>query len=418
VAEEKLKNLDPYQAVNYFFNKAADLNKLTDGARSLLSGTEREHTVQVPIRRENGTLEVVMGLRVQHNGARGPYKGGIRYHPSVVLEEVRALAALMTWKTAVVDIPFGGAKGGVRVDPRGLSVAEKEQMTRTYIRQIAHFLGPKTDIPAPDVNTDAQTMAWMMDEYARLYGNTPEIVTGKPIALGGSYGRDAATGRGCVIVMNEAVRTSGLGPEGLTVAIQGFGNVGSWAARIAHDLGYKIVAVSDSRGGIYNEFGIDIPKLMGYQFETDTVGGFPGTDPITNEQLLLLKVDCLMPAALGDVINSANAGKVQARLVIEAANHPVTPQADIELHERGVAVVPDIVANAGGVIVSYFEWSQNIQQFRWEEQEVNDRLTRRLVGAYARVTGFAEEHEISMRDGAYAIAVQKVSEAAHLRGYI
>jgi glutamate dehydrogenase (NAD(P)+) len=413
-----LETMGPFEAVTHFFNRAADLNNLPDSERAVLAGTYRELRVQIPVRRDDGRLDVFAGFRVQHNGARGPYKGGIRYHPSAILDEVRALAALMTWKTAVVDIPFGGAKGGIEVDPRPMSVGELERMTRTYTSQIGLLLGPNRDIPAPDVNTNAQTMAWIMDQYGRKYGHTPEIVTGKPIALGGSYGRDAATGRGAVIAMHEAVREAGLVPDRCRVAIQGFGNVGSWAAQLAHERGYKVVAVSDSRGGIFQEEGIDIPKLVGYQIQTHTVCGFPGIESISNEELLELPVDILMPAALGQVINSANAGRVRCRILVEGANHPVTPQADEVLNEQGTVIVPDILANAGGVIVSYFEWTQNIQQFRWEEDLVNGRLTNRMISAYRRIRAFAEDRDISLREAAYAIAVRLVSEASHLRGYI
>jgi glutamate dehydrogenase (NAD(P)+) len=299
-----------------------------------------------------------------------------------------------------------------------MSIKELERMTRTYTSQVGLLLGPNRDIPAPDVNTNAQTMAWIMDQYGRKYGHTPEIVTGKPIALGGSYGREAATGRGAVIAMHEAVRQAGLIPDRTSVAIQGFGNVGSWAARIAHERGYKVVAISDSKGAIYQEDGIDIPKLLGYQIETKAVSGFTGTETITNHELLELPVDILMPAALGQVINSANADRLKCRIIVEGANHPVTPQADQALTDRGVVIVPDILANAGGVIVSYFEWTQNIQQFRWEEDLVNGRLTNRMLSAYRRITAFAESSDISLREAAYAMAVQKVSEASHLRGYI
>jgi glutamate dehydrogenase (NAD(P)+) len=413
-----LDTMGPFEAVTHFFNRAADLNYLSGSERAVLAGTYRELRVQIPVWRDDGTLDVFAGFRVQHNGARGPYKGGIRYHPTAILDEVRALAALMTWKTAVVDIPFGGAKGGIEVDPRPMSLGELERMTRTYTSQIGLLLGPNRDIPAPDVNTNAQTMAWIMDQYGRKYGHTPEIVTGKPIALGGSYGRDAATGRGAVIAMHEAVREAGLIPDRCRLAIQGFGNVGSWAAQIAHDRGYKVVAVSDSHGGIFQEEGIDIPKLIGYQIETHTVEGFPGTESITNQELLELPVDVLMPAALGQVINSGNAGRVTCRILVEGANHPVTPQGDETLNKNGVVIVPDILANAGGVIVSYFEWTQNIQQFRWEEDLVNGRLTNRMISAYRRIRSFGASEGISLREAAYAIAVRLVAEASHLRGYI
>ena len=407
-----------FEAVTYFFEKAADLNGLSDSKKAVLAGTYRELRVQVPLRRDDGSLDVLVGYRIQHNGARGPYKGGVRYHPSANVDEVRALASLMTWKAAVVDIPFGGAKGGIEVEPRGLSQSEIERMTRVYTNQISHLLGPHRDIPAPDVNTNAQTMAWMMDEYGKRHGYTPEIVTGKPIALGGSYGRESATGRGSIIVMHQLVSDLGLHPEECTVAIQGFGNVGGWAARVAHERGYRVVAVSDSDGAIFCETGLNIPALVRHQMETGAVVGFEGAVNITNDELLTLAVDVLLPAALGEVIHAGNADKVQCKIVVEGANHPVTPVADAILNERGVLVVPDILANAGGVIVSYFEWTQNIQQFRWHEEEVNLRLTEKLVESYERVSSFAQLRSVPLREAAYAIGVQRVAETSHLRGYI
>lgn len=412
------KELRPLEAASFFFNRAADLIQLSDATRAALGHSYRELTVQVILQRDNGEREVLTGYRIQHNGARGPYKGGIRFHPDVDADEVRAMAALMTWKTAVVDVPFGGAKGAVQVDPKRLSATEMERMTRVYANQISHFLGSHRDIPAPDVNTNAQVMAWIMDEYGKRYGYTPEIVTGKPIALGGSYGRDAATGRGAVIVMNEAVEHMGLQPKECQVAIQGFGNVGSWATRVAHERGYKVVAVSDVAGGVLNEKGLDIPRLMAYQIETGSVVGYPGATAITNHELLTLPVEVLMPAALGHAITLDNADELKCQMVVEGANNPVTPGADEILNSRGILVLPDILVNAGGVIVSYFEWTQNIQQFRWDEVDVNQRLTRRLVDAYDRVSTFARLQNVSMREAAFAIAVQRVAETAHLRGYI
>ncbi len=379
---ELREDLTPFESVNYFFDRATKVTEVSDAAHAVLSGTYRELRVQVPVRRDSGELQVFIGYRIQHNGARGPYKGGIRYHPLADLEEVRALASLMTWKTALVDLPYGGAKGGVQVDVRDFSEREKQQLTRRYAGQISHIIGATRDIPAPDMNTNAQTMAWIMDEYGRKYGHTPQIVTGKPIALGGSYGREAATGRGCVIVMEEACKDRGLSPDGLSVVIQGFGNVGSWAARIAHDQGFRIIATSDIKGGIHAPNGLDIPKLVEHVAQTGSVVDFPGSSPISNDDLMTLKCDVLMPAALGEVITHRNVDDVDTQIIIEAANHPVTPVADATLADRGVLVVPDILANAGGVIVSYFEWVQNIQEFRWEESEVNDRLSTKLRRAY------------------------------------
>lgn len=412
------QDMSPFEAVTHFFNRAADLIQLPDSTRSVLRRSYRELTVQVVLLKDNGDHDVLTGFRIQHNGARGPYKGGVRFHPDVDADQIRSLAALMTWKAAVVDVPFGGAKGGIQVDPRQLTVNELERMTRVYTNQISHFLGSHRDIPAPDVNTNAQVMAWMMDEYGKRHGYTPEIVTGKPIALGGSYGRDAATGRGTVIVMHEAAERMGLTPGECRVAIQGFGNVGGWAARVAHERGYKVIAVSDVEGGILNEDGLDIPKLLAHHTETGFVGGFPRAQPISNADLLALPVEVLLPAAMGRAIHCGNVDSLRCRIVVEGANNPITPEADEVLNRRGVLIVPDILANAGGVIVSYFEWTQNIQQFRWDEVDVNRRLTTRLVAAYDRVATFARLQNVSMREAAFAIAVQRVAETAHLRGYI
>ncbi|MGQ0679578.1 MAG: Glu/Leu/Phe/Val family dehydrogenase [Actinomycetota bacterium] len=408
----------PFEAVTQFFHRAADLTGLSDSKRAILAGTYRELRVQVPLRRDDGSLDVFVGFRIQHNGARGPYKGGVRYHPSAVADEVRALAALMTWKSAIVDIPFGGAKGGIEVDPRGLSIAEKERMTRVYTNQISHLIGPHRDIPAPDVNTNSQTMAWMMDEYGKRHGYTPQIVTGKPVALGGSYGRESATGRGAVVVMDQVVDDLGLDRRETSVAIQGFGNVGSWAARLAHELGYKVVAISDSQGGVFNSAGINIPALVKHRKDTGSVSGFSDADRLTNDELLTLDVNVLLPAALGEVIHKGNAEKVRAKIIVEGANHPVTPAADEILGSDGVLIAPDILANAGGVIVSYFEWTQNIQQFRWREEEVIERLNQRLIDSYEHVRTVAQLQNVSMREAAFAIAVQRVAETSHLRGYI
>jgi glutamate dehydrogenase (NAD(P)+) len=413
------EGMSPYEAVTYFFETAADICALREAARNALRGTYRELRVQVPVHPVDGPVEFFVGYRVQHNGARGPYKGGIRYHPSANLDEVRALAALMTWKTALADVPFGGAKGGIQVDPTGLKQVEREKMTRRYTDQISHIIGPNRDIPAPDMGTNAQVMAWIMDQYGRKKGHTPQIVTGKPIALGGSYGREAATGRGCVIVMVEALRDAGHAHEDLTIAIQGYGNVGSWAARIAADEGCRVVAVSDVDGGILVEQGIDIDKLTGYVAETGSVVGFPGAEPLDSpDDVLFLDVDVLIPAAIGEVITTANADAVRARMVVEGANHPVTPAADQVLYDRGVTVVPDILANAGGVTVSYFEWVQNVQEFRWKEDEVNRHLRDKLVTAYQHTRDRADAQDVSLREAAFALAVDRVAEAATLRGYV
>ena len=409
-------DMTPFEAVTWYFDQVADRTGMDDETRAVLGSTYREIRVQIPLRRDNGTVETLFGYRVQHNGARGPYKGGVRYHPHADLDEVRALAALMTWKTALVEVPFGGAKGGITVDPSTLSAAELERMTRRFMAQVSYIIGVNRDIMAPDMNTNAQTMAWMMDAYGQRAGHSPGIVTGKPVALGGSLGREAATGRGVIMVLNEAVRDAGKRPEDLTMAIQGFGNVGSWTARLAAEEGYKIVAVSDVRGGVHNGGGFDVEKLLAHQRETGSVVGTG--EELGNDELLELDVDILVPAALGGVIREANAGRIKARMVVEAANHPVTPVADQILIDKGVTVLPDILANAGGVTVSYFEWTQNIQQFQWEEQRVNDELGKHMRNAYGQVRNYAQANGTDLRQAAFSIAVERVAEAAHLRGYV
>ena len=415
---ELTSNLSPYEAVQYFFHDVADQLGIDDQTREILNGTYREIRVQLPVRCDDDTTRTFYGYRVQHNGARGPYKGGVRYHPSADIDEVRALASLMTWKTAVVDVPFGGAKGGVQVDPWQLSSGEHEQLTRRYMAQVGYILGVRRDIMAPDMNTNAQTMAWMMDAWGRLHGHEPAIVTGKPVALGGSFGREAATGRGVVMVLYEAARHNDWTPSERTVAIQGYGNVGSWTARLAHEEGYRIVAVSDVKGGVHAPDGLAIELLDKHVTQAGTVVGFDGAEAISNDALLELDVDVLIPAALGEVIDESNADDVRAAMIIEAANHPVTPVADAMLAERGISIIPDVLANAGGVTVSYFEWTQNIQEFKWTEKQVNDELGRYMRTAYRRVRERADDLETTMRRAAFAIGISAVAEAAHLRGYV
>ncbi|HWB72700.1 MAG TPA: Glu/Leu/Phe/Val dehydrogenase dimerization domain-containing protein [Egibacteraceae bacterium] len=415
---EPREYVNPFESVMFYFHDVADRIGLDDETREVLSGTYREIRVQLPLRRDDGTVETVYGYRVQHNGARGPYKGGVRYHAEADLNEVRALAALMTWKTALVDLPFGGAKGGVQVDPGPLSRAELERLTRRYTAQVSYIIGVNRDIMAPDMNTNAQTMAWMMDAYGHRAGHTPAIVTGKPVELGGSLGREAATGRGAVMVTNEAARDLGQRPEDLTVAIQGFGNVGSWSARVAAEDGYRVVAVSDVNGGIHSGGGLDVDAVLRHCAEAGSVVGYERAEALSNEELVELDVDVLIPAALGEVIDKANADRVRARMVVEAANHPVTPVGDRMLGDNGVQVVPDILVNAGGVTVSYFEWTQNIQQFSWSEERVNAELHRYLTTAYAQVRDYAQANRCDLRRAAFAIAVDRVATAAHLRGYV
>ena len=415
----KLSNdLSPYESVQYFFHDVADQLGIDDHTRAVLNGTYREIRVQLPLRRDDGTVDTFYGYRVQHNGARGPYKGGVRFHPTADLDEVRALASLMTWKTAVIGVPFGGAKGGVQVDPATLSRSEHERLTRRYMSQVSYIVGVKRDIMAPDMNTNAQTMAWMMDAWGQAHGHEPGIVTGKPLELGGSYGREAATGRGVVMVLEEAAEDRGWDPTELTIAIQGYGNVGSWTARLAAEHGYRVVAVSDVAGAIHAPDGLSIELLDKHVGEAGTVAGFDGAQAIDGDALLELDVDVLIPAALGEVINHTNADDIRAHTIIEAANHPVTPVADATLSNRGVTVIPDVLANAGGVTVSYFEWTQNIQEFKWSEQQVNDELRRHMRAAYRKVRDRAADLETTLRRAAFAIGISEVAEAAHLRGYV
>ncbi|GMU36119.1 MAG: glutamate dehydrogenase [Phycisphaerae bacterium] len=397
------------------FLAAAEHMKLEEDIRQLLITPYRELIVQIPVRMGDGRLRMFHGYRVQHNGVRGPYKGGLRFHPEVDLSEVRSLAALMTWKTALVDIPFGGAKGGITCDPTNMSRSELQALTRGFTQKIDMCLGVYRDIPAPDVNTNAQVMAWIMDEYGKKHGYTPAIVTGKPLSLGGSLGREEATGRGTSIITREACRTLGIPLKGARVAVQGFGNVGSFAAKFISELGGRIVAVSDVRGGVRNDGGLDIPALIQHRNKTGSVVDFPGTQAVSNDDLITLPVDILVPAALGGVIDGDNADEVKAKLVIEAANSPVTPCADEILRERDIAVVPDILVNAGGVTVSYFEWVQNLQQFHWSLEEVNAKLEARMLAAWNAVYAEYDASGLPMRVAAYVVALRRVAEATRQR---
>jgi glutamate dehydrogenase (NAD(P)+) len=412
--------LSSYELVNHWFDVAAERLGLRDDVRAVVRSSYREVQVQVPLKRADGRIQVFSGYRVQHNGARGPYKGGVRYHHEVDLDEVRALAMLMSWKTAIAGIPFGGAKGGINVDARSVDQYELETITRSFISKIEKVLGPTRDIPAPDVNTNAQVMAWMMDEYGKLHGYSPAIVTGKPISLGGSQGREAATGRGCVFAYREAARQMGLAPEDTRVVVQGFGNVGSWAARIMAELGCKVLAVSDAFGAVYSERGLDVEALARHVREGGTVPQFAGegVQAITGEEALAIECDVLMPCALGGAIHQGNADAIKCRLLIEGANAPTTPSADQVLESKGVRIIPDVLANAGGVVVSYFEWVQNLQHFSWEEDEVNDKLGNIMRRAYREVAGRAEQDEVNMRVAAYEVGIERVVEAARTRGYL
>jgi glutamate dehydrogenase (NAD(P)+) len=400
------------------FERAADLLELSSGMRMRLCTPFREVTVQVPVLMDSGEVEVFVGHRVQHNGARGPTKGGVRYHPTVDLHEVRGLATLMTWKTALLDLPFGGAKGGVSVDPKKLSRTELERLTRKFTSRISIALGPYRDIPAPDMGTSGQTMAWMLDEYSQKKGYSPAVVTGKPISLGGSLGREEATGRGVMIVMREAAPDLGIQWRGASAVIQGFGNVGSHLAMCLHEEGLIVKAVTDADGGVHNDKGLDIAALMEHTKRTGSVAGFANAEPITNEQLWRVKCDYMVPAALGGVITKEdNVADLDCKVLVEAANAPTTPIADKILDERGIPVLPDFLANAGGVVVSYFEWTQNLQQLRWELDQVNSALERKMVAAYREVSTMSSQRGISMRTAAYAIALRRVADAEELRGH-
>jgi len=399
------------------FTIAADVIGLEDDLRRVLSSCRRELTVNFPVEMDNGSVKMFTGHRVQHNTAPGPSKGGIRYHQDVTLSEVKALAMWMTWKCAVVGLPYGGAKGGVEVDPKQLSMSELQNLTRRYTTEIQPFIGPKVDIPAPDVNTTPQIMAWIMDTYSMIVGHAePGVVTGKPVILGGSLGRNEATARGCVVVIEEACRTAGKQIEGSRVAVQGFGNAGAIAAKLLYDAGASIVAVSDSRGGIYAPAGLDVDAVIAFKQETGSVVGYPQADAMSNEDLLVADCEILIPAALEGQITEDNAADIKAWLIAEAANGPTTPGADDILHDRGVLVLPDILANAGGVTVSYFEWVQSLQSFFWTEREVNDRLRHMMQDAYRSVFATTERYGVHMRTGALVRAIERVAELTKLRG--
>jgi glutamate dehydrogenase (NAD(P)+) len=407
-----------YEIVSHYFGKAAERLGLEDDVAAVLRSSYREVQVQVPIKQSDGKIHVYAGYRVQHNGARGPYKGGIRFHPEVDLDEVRALAELMTWKTAIVGVPYGGAKGGVNVNPKELEPKELQAVARSFMDRIEKVLGPMRDIPAPDVGTNAQTMAWLMDEYGKLHGHTPACVTGKPIALEGSYGREAATGRGVVYMYREAAPQLDMKPSETTFVVQGFGNVGGWAARIMQQLGAKMVGVSDADGAIHSEEGIDADKLAEIVQDGGVVTDYEGAEHLPPDDLIEIECDVFIPAALGGMIYKQNADRIKAKMVVEGANSPTTPAADDILNDKGVVVVPDVMANAGGVVVSYFEWAQNLQHFRWDEREVNDRLGRMMRKAFREVSARAKEGKLPLRVAAYEQGIERVVEAARTRGYL
>jgi glutamate dehydrogenase (NAD(P)+) len=404
------------EATTRHFQAAARRLGLSEATVKQLGTATREIKVECNVLRDDGSLSTFTGYRVQHDASRGPMKGGLRYHPSVDPDEVNALAALMTWKTALVNIPYGGAKGGIACDPSTLSVAERQRLTRVFVQRIHDLIGPDTDIPAPDMGTDARTMGWIADEYSKFHGWQPAVVTGKPIELGGSQGRESATGRGVVHAARCLLRDVREEVGNLTYVIQGFGNVGSWTARLLHERGGKIVAVSDVSGAVRNRAGLDVPALIEHTKQTGRVAGFEGGEAFGGDAVLGEPCDVLIPAATGGVLTRDNAGAVRARYIIEGANHPVNPDADEILRNGGTTVVPDIFANAGGVTVSYFEWIQNRQRVAWSETQVNAELERVLTSAYDELTSTARKLSCSLREAAFVVAVSRVARATELRG--
>jgi glutamate dehydrogenase (NAD(P)+) len=405
-----------FEATNYYFKRASKDLGIGQHLEHVLSTPRREIKVECTIELDNGELATYSGFRVQHDSSRGPMKGGLRYHPEVDPDEVNSLASLMTWKCAVTNIPYGGAKGGVNCDPYKLSDAELQRVTRSFIDEIHDLIGPALDIPAPDMGTSAQTMAWIVDQYSKYHGWTPAVVTGKPIELGGSVGREAATGRGLVSALKAVLADDGKSIADLTFAIQGFGNVGSWAARFISEECGCIVAVSDVSGAIYNASGINIPELLKYAREKGSIKGYPLAQSMPTDDLLTVNCDVLVPAALGHVLTEANANDVRAHYIVEGANGPTSPVADEIFIKNGKSVIPDIFANAGGVVVSYFEWVQNIQQFRWTEEKVNHELQSIMMSSYKEIKSIATHRKCDLRTAAFELAISRVARATSLRG--
>jgi len=409
--------LNPFEIAAAQFDTAAEHLKLEPWLRAVLKAPKRQLIVSIPTKMDDGSIHVFEGYRVQHSMARGPAKGGIRYHPNVTLDEVKALASWMTWKCAVVNIPYGGGKGGVVCDPKKMSIRELENMTRRYAFEISIIIGPERDIPAPDVYTNAQTMAWIMDTYSMTAGETVlGVVTGKPLPVGGSQGRNEATARGCQYVIREACKERSISLKGAKVAVQGFGNAGSIAARLLSEDGAFIIAVSDSGGGLYNSKGLNMSQVLAHKAKTGALKGFAEADRISNEKLLELECDVLVPAALENQITQENASRIRAQIVAEAANGPTTPGADTILHKNGIFLIPDILANAGGVTVSYFEWVQSLQSFFWEETQVNQHLEKIMTRSFQEVLAIAKKYNVHMRTAAYILAVGRVAEATRIRG--
>lgn len=412
-----MKTMSSIETADRYFRHAANLMGLTKNTQTVLATPERELRVELTMELDNGEIATYIGYRIQHDSSRGPLKGGLRFHPEVNSEEVQTLASLMTWKTAVVNIPYGGAKGGISVDPKQLSKGELERLTRRFVDKIHDFIGPDKDIPAPDMGTNAQVMAWIMNQYSKFEGWTPAIVTGKPIELHGSEGREEATGRGVAIITDETMKRLKLSMNGATVAIQGFGNVGSFVAKFLHEMGAKIVAVSDAFGGYENKGGLDVPGMLKYAAENGGgLKGYTGAERISNEQLLTAPVDILIPAALGGVLTREIAGDVRAKIVVEAANNPTTAEADEVFQKKELVVVPDILANAGGVTVSYFEWVQNRQHFRWSLDRIRQELDHIMKDSLSQVWELATEKKVSLRTAAYMLGIGRVGRATVLGG--
>ena len=413
----EIKEENPFESMMSRFDRAAQLLDLDPDLYAVLRVPNRELKVYIPTKMDSGRIQVFEGFRVQHNFARGPAKGGIRYAPDVNIDEVRALAAWMTWKCAVVNVPFGGAKGGIICDPQQMSMRELERMTRRYAAELLDFIGPEKDVPAPDMNTNEQTMAWIMDTYSMHARHTVNaVVTGKPIDLGGSAGRREATGRGILIVVSEAIKRFKMAPSGTRVVVQGSGNVGGIGARLLHETGYKVVGISDIHGGIYNPNGIDIPKALNYLGATRSFEGYEGVEFVNNQELLELECDVLVPAATENQIDSQNADKIKCKVLAEGANGPTTAAADEILHQKGIFVVPDILANAGGVTVSYFEWVQDRMGYFWREDVVNERLQDKMVASFNDLCRYADAHHVDTRTAAYMLAIDRVAYDTRMRG--
>ncbi|AFU58038.1 glutamate dehydrogenase [Candidatus Nitrososphaera gargensis Ga9.2] len=417
-AKSSAGSINPFEVALKQLDEAAKLIKLDKGLHQVLANPKRVLTVSLPVKMDNGEIRVFTGFRSQHNDARGPYKGGIRYHPQVTVDEVKALSMWMTWKCAVADIPYGGGKGGIICNPKEMSTSELERLTRRYAYAIADIIGPHTDIPAPDVYTGGKEMAWIMDTYSALKGNyvQPEVITGKPIAIGGSLGRNEATGRGLAFTVREAAKKLKINMKSATVAVQGFGNAGQFASQLVEEQGATVIAASDSKGGVYNKAGMKVEALRKHKEKTGSVVGFPGAKSISNEELLETDCTILIPAALENQITAKNAGKIKAKLVAEAANGPTTPEADDILYKNKVLTIPDILANGGGVTVSYFEWLQNLRREYWSEAEVNERLDRNITKSFLDTYTTSEKYGVNMRKASTVLAVNRVVEAIQLRG--